>query len=42
VAADAKLVRSLRRVDVEKLCRVELDLSRVGIRRPAPAPGARR
>lgn len=43
VVADAKLVRSLRRVDVEKLCRVELDLSRVGIRRPAvAAPGARR
>jgi arsenate reductase/ArsR family transcriptional regulator len=43
VAADAKLVRSLRRVDVEKLCRVELDLSRLGIRRPvAAAPGARR
>ena len=43
VVADAKLVRSLRRVDVEELCRVELDLSRVGIRRPAAAvPGARR
>jgi DNA-binding transcriptional ArsR family regulator len=43
VVADAKLVRSLRRVDVEVLCRVELDLSRVGIRRPAVAvPGARR
>jgi DNA-binding transcriptional ArsR family regulator len=43
VAADAKLVRSLRRVDVEELCRVELDLSRVGIRRPAVAAlGARR
>jgi DNA-binding transcriptional ArsR family regulator len=37
VAADAKLVRSLRRVDVEALCRVDLDLSRVGIRRPAVA-----
>jgi DNA-binding transcriptional ArsR family regulator len=35
VVADAKLVRSLRRVDVEQLCRVELDLARVGIRRPA-------
>ncbi|HVO13528.1 MAG TPA: metalloregulator ArsR/SmtB family transcription factor [Vicinamibacteria bacterium] len=35
VAADAKLVRSLRRVGVEELCRVDLDLSRVGIRRPA-------
>jgi DNA-binding transcriptional ArsR family regulator len=42
VAADAKLVRSLRRVDVEKLCRVELDLSRVGIRRPAVALAERR
>jgi arsenate reductase/ArsR family transcriptional regulator len=43
VAADARLVRSLRRVDVEELCRVELDLSRVGIRRPAVAvPGPRR
>jgi DNA-binding transcriptional ArsR family regulator len=42
VAADAKLVRSLRRVDVEKLCRVELDLSRVGIRRPAATRAAGR
>ena len=43
IVADAKLVRSLRRVDVEKLCRVELNLSRVGIRRPALAsPAARR
>lgn len=42
VVADAKLVRSLRRVDIEKLCRVELDLSRVGIRRPAPGPAVRR
>jgi DNA-binding transcriptional ArsR family regulator len=42
VVADTRLVRSLRRVDVEELCRVELDLSRVGIRRPAPAGPARR
>lgn len=42
VAADAKVVRSLRRVDVEKLCRVELDLSRVGIRRPAVSALGRR
>ncbi len=43
VVADAKLVRSLRRVDVEELCRVQLNLSRVGIRRPAVATrGARR
>jgi ArsR family transcriptional regulator, arsenate/arsenite/antimonite-responsive transcriptional repressor len=34
VVADATLVKSLRRVDVEKLCRVDLDLARVGIRRP--------
>jgi DNA-binding transcriptional ArsR family regulator len=43
VVTDAKLVRSLRRVNVEELCRVELNLSRVGIRRPAvAAPRARR
>jgi DNA-binding transcriptional ArsR family regulator len=43
VVADAKLVRSLRRVDVEKLCRVDLDLARVGIRRPgADHPRGRR
>jgi DNA-binding transcriptional ArsR family regulator len=34
VAADAKLAKSLRRVDVERLCRVDLDLARVGVRRP--------
>lgn len=39
VQADARLVRQLRRVPVEKLCRVELDLARLGIRRPAlPGP----
>ncbi len=37
VVADAKLVRSLRRVEAEDLCRVDLDLSRVGIRRPSAA-----
>jgi len=43
VTADAKVVRRLRRVDVEKLCRVELDLSRGGIRRPSGAAlGGRR
>jgi DNA-binding transcriptional ArsR family regulator len=43
VVADARLARSLRRVDVEELCRVELDLARIGIRRPAAAgPEARR
>ena len=37
VVADAKLVRSLRRVDVEELCRADLDLARVGVRRPSAA-----
>jgi ArsR family transcriptional regulator len=41
--ADARLLRELRRVPVEELCRVELDLGRVGIRRPAvAAPRPRR
>ena len=35
VEADARLLRELRRVDVEELCRVDLDLRRLGIRRPA-------
>jgi DNA-binding transcriptional ArsR family regulator len=35
--ADARLLRELRRVPVEELCRVELDLTRVGIRRPVAA-----
>jgi DNA-binding transcriptional ArsR family regulator len=33
--ADARLLRELRRVGVEELCRVELDLRRLGIKRPA-------
>ncbi len=41
VVADAKLIRSLRKVGVEELCRAELDLARVGIRRPAAAQRAR-
>jgi ArsR family transcriptional regulator len=39
VKADAQLIRDLRRVGVEELCRVELDLKRLGIRRPASAGG---
>jgi DNA-binding transcriptional ArsR family regulator len=35
LGADARLVRDLRRVGVESLCRVDLDLGRLGIRRPA-------
>jgi DNA-binding transcriptional ArsR family regulator len=49
IESDARLLRELRRVPVEDLCRVDLDLKRLGIRRPtrdvapsAPAGGARR
>jgi len=35
VRADADVLKQLRRVDVEELCRVQLDLSRVGVRRRA-------
>jgi DNA-binding transcriptional ArsR family regulator len=35
IEADARLLRELRRVNVEELCRVDLDLGRLGIRRPA-------
>jgi ArsR family transcriptional regulator len=41
VEADARLLRELRRVDVEELCRVDLDLRRLGIRRPTATPGSR-
>jgi ArsR family transcriptional regulator len=34
VASDARLLRELRRIDVEVLCRADLDLKRLGIRRP--------
>jgi len=40
VEADARLLRDLRRVSVEDLCRVDLDLKRLGIKRP-PAVEAR-
>jgi len=33
VESDARLLRDLRRVPVEELCRVDLDLGRLGIRR---------
>jgi len=33
LAADARLLRDLRRVPVEELCRVDLDLRRLGIER---------
>jgi len=34
VESDTRLLRELRRVSVEKLCRVDLDLGRLGIKRP--------
>ena len=40
IEADARLLRDLRRVDLEELCRVDLDLKRLGIRRP-PGPETR-
>ncbi len=41
VEADARIVRHLRRVSVEKLCRAELDLARVGIKEPLAAAAHR-
>jgi DNA-binding transcriptional ArsR family regulator len=38
--ADAALVRGLRTVGAEKLCRVELDLSRLGLKRASAREGA--
>jgi ArsR family transcriptional regulator len=38
--ADARVLRELRRVSVEELCRVELDLGRLGIKRPVAAAGS--
>jgi ArsR family transcriptional regulator len=40
VESDGQLLRALRRVNVEQLCRVHLDLRKVGIRRP-PVAGPR-
>jgi len=42
VEADTRLVRGLRRIPVEDLCRVELDFTRLGLRRPAPRPATGR
>lgn len=36
VQADARLLRQIRKVDIAELCRADLDLSRLGIRRPGP------
>ena len=40
VQADAKLLRKIRKVDIAELCRVDLDLGRLGIRRPSEGPEA--
>jgi len=43
VKSDASLLRRLRAVDVTELCRMDLDLTRLGISRPAsPLAGARK
>ncbi len=42
VEADARLLRELRRVPVEELCRVDLDLRKLGIKRAAAESGAER
>ncbi|MEW6336815.1 MAG: ArsR/SmtB family transcription factor [Acidobacteriota bacterium] len=39
--ADAKLLAALRKVDLVKLCRVDFDLSRLGVRLPVVAAGER-
>jgi ArsR family transcriptional regulator len=41
IEADARIVRHLRRVSVEKLCRAELDLARLGIKDPLLAAAQR-
>jgi DNA-binding transcriptional ArsR family regulator len=40
VQSDARLLRKIRKVDIAELCRVERDLSRLGIRRPEPGRAA--
>jgi DNA-binding transcriptional ArsR family regulator len=37
IEADARIVRHLRRVPLDKLCRAELNLARLGIREPMVA-----
>jgi len=42
IESDYRLLRELRRVGVEELCRVDLDLKRLGIRRPPAIEGRAR
>jgi len=39
VKADTVLLRKIRKVDIAELCRVDLDLGRLGIRRPCSESG---
>ena len=41
VQADARLVRDLRRIPLEDLCRVELDVDRLGLKRGRTMPWSR-
>jgi DNA-binding transcriptional ArsR family regulator len=41
VAADSRIVKRLRRIPVERLCRVDLDLARIGIREKAAVTNRR-
>jgi ArsR family transcriptional regulator, arsenate/arsenite/antimonite-responsive transcriptional repressor len=34
IEADARVVKQLRRIPIEKLCRADLDLGRVGVKEP--------
>lgn len=42
IVQDRALLRELRKVPLEELCRVDLDVSRLGIQLPAHAAGDRR
>ena len=41
IEADARIVKRLRRVSVEKLCRAELSLTRIGIKEPLASASQR-
>lgn len=42
VVADARLARDLRRIPLEDLCRVELDVGRLGLKRGRTMPWSRK
>lgn len=41
VESDARLLRRLRRIPVDELCRVDLDVTRFGLKRASPSRGRR-